>query len=127
MIALAAEILADLIVQSSILAYVGNTDVHWSDAPEGSGANRIVFKRISDVPLYDSDDRYQRWRFYIQHTDKYNCERLAEALYNHLHRKDDDFDGTAIDYCACVQNNDPEWLDTLNVYEVIQDYMINYH
>lgn len=127
MIALAEAIYDDLTTHVGILEIITASDIYWIEPKEKSSVNRIIYKRISDVPVYDSDDRQQRWRFYVQHADKHECERLAEVLYNYLHRKDDTFDIVEIDYVSCVQNNDPVFIQELNAFEVIQDYLINFH
>lgn len=127
MIGLAEAIYDELSANAAILAYVTATDIHWGEAPMNASVNRIVFRRVADPPIYDSDDRFQLWRFWIHYENRHDCERLAEVLYNQIHRKDDDFSGTDIDYVACVMNLDPVFVSELNAYEVIQDYTIYHH
>ena len=127
MIVLAEAIYNDLAVHDGILGYIAAADIYWMAAPEGAGADRIVFKMVSDPALYDSDDKWQRWRFYVTHTDPHQCLRLATVLFEHLHRKDDTFDTFKIDYVSNNENNDPEYVEDLKAYQIIQDYMIYYH
>jgi len=124
---LAEAIHDDLAANTDILTYLAATNIYWLEAPEGSTADRIVFKIITDLPIYDSDDRWQRWRFYILCIDRFDCQALAEILFNHLHRKNTAFDDFKIDYVSGIDKSDPEYIADMEAWQVVQDYMIYYH
>jgi hypothetical protein len=122
----AEKIYDDLSVHPGILGYITAADIHWVTAPQGTKGARIVYKMISDVPIYDSDDKWQRWRFYISHPDWYKCRELADVLKDHLNRKNDGLGTMKVSYVGNLADEDPVFNEDSRLWEIMQDYSIAY-
>ena len=96
------------------------------DCTEDTDYPRIVFQMISDPPLYESDDRWQRWRFFVYSDLKNECLNIGDALISALHRlKDATMGDTLMDYVFKI--DDSEVTRNENIYEKYIDFRFIYH
>jgi hypothetical protein len=117
-----------LVATSEITDEVAIESICWNEADQDVENPKIVFKNISKPNISDSDDQWQRWRFFITAVDKRDCLRIARVLFNQMHRKDDQLDDDfQVDFINNVSNSDPEYNETSQVWEILQDYRITYH
>jgi hypothetical protein len=120
------DLYAYMITFPALLEKVPAASIGWIDVPVEVTGPKIQFKCVSDPILYQSDDRWQRWRFYIIHADKEECAATAIILKGILHRCYGLFSSTYIDYIALIDEFPIELRDDQN-YEIYQDYRILYH
>lgn len=113
---------------SELTDMIGTGNIYWNDAPTDS-VNNIVYKMISN-PLKDNsdnDDKWQRWRFWIKHSNKVTCRAIGDLLIDNLNRIRGSIGNSTVSYISILSDEDPLKLDDLDVYEIIQDYRINSH
>lgn len=110
-----------------LTAIIPAASIYWASSPQEDDYPRLVYRRISDPTLYDSDDRWQRWRFFIYHGDKGKCEEVEQILHDYLNRKDDSIGTLDVDYVQCLERSDPEFDNDLRVYWSFIDFRIIYH
>jgi len=109
---------------SSITNIVPSTQIGWIDCDETTPYPRIVYQKISDPPLYQANDRWQRWRFYCLSDSKDECRRIGDALYDALHRLQDDMGDTFVNVFL-IDQSEPTREE--NIYEKYLDFRIIYH
>jgi hypothetical protein len=87
-----------LVAQPEILARANRDSIAWCDV-ENKNAEypRLTFKSLSKPPLYQSDDQYQRMRFWVVGPDKFDVQALLDLLKAKLHRLSGDVD-TALSF-----------------------------
>jgi len=110
--------------QSAITSLVNVDNICWVDGDEDTTYPRIVYKMISDPPLYESGDRWQRWRFYVFSDLKTECLTIGDALYNALHRLQDEMGDTFYNVFM-LDRTEVERQE--NMYECYLDFRIIYH
>jgi hypothetical protein len=102
---------------------VGAQEIAWGDYPQNL-TNKIVYKKISDPQLYDFRRDFQRWRFWIQHPDKFLCSLIAEILKDNLNLYRGNFGTEQVSYIFMLDNSDPFYSKDLQSYQIIQDYRL---
>ena len=117
------DIYSFLSSQSSITNLVPATQHGWIDCDEETNYPRIVFKMISDPPLYECNDRWQRWRFYALSDSKTECSNIGDALYNALHGLQDDMGSTYVNVFM-IDRSEVERMES--TYELYLDFRIIY-
>lgn len=115
-----------LISFSSLTSRVNPDSIGWIDVPEEYSYPKIKFVVISKPTMYQSDDQWQRWRFYIIAVDKFECQALADILTDILNRLYGLVDGTYIDYVAKIDESPIELRDD-SLYEMSIDFRVLYH
>lgn len=111
---------------SDLIALVPATSIGWIDVDENKDYPRIVFKLISAPPLYQSNDQWQRWRFYCYSHLKVECEDIGEALKDLLHGYKGNLVGAQyIDFISKI--DEVEVTRQEAVYEKYIDFRISYH
>lgn len=108
---------------SAITNIVPATQIGWIDCDGVVPYPRIVFKNISDPPLYQCDDRWQRWRFYCLSESKEECRQIGDALYDALHGLQDDM---GAQYYNVFMLDQTEVEREENIYEKYLDFRIIY-
>ena len=98
----------------------------WIDLPEKSKYPRVTFKAISKPTLYQSTDRWERWRFYIVAANKKTCADIADVLDDLLNNLYGDVDSQAIDYIARIDEGQMERRED-GKYEMYVDFRVLYH
>jgi hypothetical protein len=119
------NIYAYLITISDLIAIVPAGQIGWVDVDENTDFPRIVFRMISSPPLYQSDDQWQRWRFFCRSDSKVECENIGEILIENLNRLQGDMGGKRMSYVAKIDENEATWQD--NIYEKYVDFRFVYN
>ena len=110
-------------LQSGITDIVPASQIGWVDCDEQTSYPRIVYKLISDPPIYQCNDRWQRWRFYCVSDSIEECENIGNALYTALHRLQDTMGDTYVN----VYLIDKSTIDKYeSIYEQYLDFRIIY-
>lgn len=119
-----------LIAEPLILSEVAATNINWIEADQTTDYPQIVYKNISAPNMYDSNDQWQRWRFFILDKNKVKCKDIAKLIRDRLNRfrgsAHGPFGGVAVDYISLIEEMKIEYRDD-KIFEAIQDYRICYH
>lgn len=110
---------------SDLLNLVPASQMGHIDVDEDTDYPRIVYKRISAPPLYQSNDQWTRWRFYMFSESKVELENISIELTSLLHRLYGTFGSQYIDYVTII--DDVEITKGETVYEKYTDFRIIYH
>jgi hypothetical protein len=101
------------------------------DYPTLTDIPYVVYKKVSDpLPYYSyQDDRWQRWRFQLTHSNKKTLVGLAELFIKHLnnYRGSIGTGGSIVSFISCIDNGSPVKMENVNAYELYQDFRINLH
>jgi hypothetical protein len=117
------DIYTFLSAQSAVTALVPVGQMGWIDCDEETSYPRIVYKMISDPPLYQANDRWQRWRFYALSDSKDECRQIGDALYDALHGLQDNMGST---YVNVFMIDRTEVTREESIYEQYLDFRIIY-
>jgi len=80
--------------QSGITDIVPVGQVGWIDCDTDTPYPRIIYKKISSPPLYQSNDEWQRWRFWVFSDDKTEVLAIGDELRTAFHRLQDTMGST---------------------------------
>ena len=100
--------------------------IGWGDEPTGTAYPRVTFKKMSDPPLYQSTDTWQRWRFYVAHEDKFECKAIVELIVLALHGFYGLIEDFYFDFISKIDEG-PIELREDNIYEIYVDFRVKYH
>lgn len=114
-----------LITITDLTDIVPATQIGWVDVDENTDFPRIVFKMVSSPPLYQSDDQWQRWRFFCYSDSKDECEDIGEILIENLNRLQGTMGGKRMSYVAKLDEIEATKQD--NVYEKYVDFRFIYN
>lgn len=101
-------------------------NIYYVEKPENAEYPCIVFKCISSPGLYQTDDKWERWRFYIIGPDQWEVQSISGVLIESLNRLYGDMSGREIDYIAKLDESSIEKREDNN-YEMYVDFRILYH
>lgn len=97
--------------------------LHWIDADTDAPFPMIVYKCVTDPPLYGSDRKWQRWQFSVIHKDKWKAEEIGNILKINLNNLRGNMGGLSVSNISIAANQDPvKRADGL--YQKDQDYRI---
>ena len=90
---------------------------------------RVTYTMLSDVRVYDSHQRAQRWRFWIcvpqtATNPKAAALAIGNELLDLLHEIQGSFGSTYIVWSENVSNQDPQFDENTASWMIIQDYII---
>lgn len=112
--------------QAAITALVAATNIGWVDCDEETDYPRIVYYMVSDPPLYEANDRWQRWRFFAYSDLKDECLDIVDVLDSTLHQLQNTTMGdTYIDFVSRIDRS--EVVRQELIYEAYIDFRIIYH
>lgn len=117
------DIYSFLQTQSGVISLVPASQIGYVDCDETTPYPRIVYKMISDPPLYQSKDRWQRWRFFCFSDDKTECLNIGDSLFTALHRLQDTM-GTTYVNVFMIDRSEVERNES--IYEMYLDFRIIY-
>jgi hypothetical protein len=119
---------------SAIYDYL-NSDVNFSsrvntfgflDVPEGSPVPRVSYKVISSPTFWETDDQWQRWRFFVVAEDKFDCLEIADIIEGLLNRAYGTIGGIYFDFISRLDASEVEQRDD-ELYELYIDYRVKWH
>ena len=120
-------------VKDDIFSYIstvtGITDIvpvnqiGWIDTDENTPYPKIVYKMISAPPLYQANDEWQRWRFWIFSDSKVEALNIGTELRTALHRLQDTMGST---YYNVFLIDESEVSRQEDIYEKYIDFRIIY-
>lgn len=102
----------------------------WGPMPVTAVDNtRVTYAMLSDVRIYDSNQRAQRWRFWIcvpqtATSPKAAALAIGNKLLDLLHEVQGSFGSTYIVWSENVSNQDPQFDENSASWMIIQDYII---
>jgi len=105
---------------------VDSENIAWVDVPQERTYPRIKYVVLSKPVFHQTDDQWQRWRFYIVGNDKYDVDLIARILKQKLNRVYGDVGGAEFDLIVMLDESEMILRDD-NIYEVYQDYRVLYH
>ena len=120
-------------IQQNIIAYLTGEldfidDVFWMEQTKGeTSLPHIVFKQISDPALYQSNDKWQRWRFYITGTTPLSVQELEMDLYDKLNGLSGDMEGKTLDFVQKIGDDSSIEKREDGYYQMYVDYRFIYH
>jgi len=123
--ALKDDIYTFLSENTSITSLVPVGQIGWIDVDEQAEYPRIIYQMVSAPPLYESDDQWQRWRFYCFSNLKTECKEIADALIALLRGLQDTIGETYVDLIEKIDESEVTRLE--NIYEKYIDFRIIYH
>ena len=125
---LQADIYTYLHAYSAFNALVSRCE--WGPMPVTAvDSTRVTYSMLSDVRVYESHARAQRWRFWIcvpaaTANGKTAALTIGNKLLDLLHEVQGTFGSTYILWSENVSNHDPEFDENSASWMVIQDYII---
>lgn len=115
-----------LISLSAITDLVDPDCIGFVDVEESTTYPQIVFNCISDPQLYQTNDKWQRWRFFIFAKDKFVLREIKSELCTALNGLYDLMDTKYIDYITKLDDTLIVLRDD-KIYETYVDFRILYH
>lgn len=119
-----------LITEPLIIVEVAAKNINWIEGSQSTTYPQITYINISSPNMYDSNDQWQRWRFFIVAKDRVRCRDIAKLVKERLNRfKGADeglFGGMAVDYVEIIEDMKIEYRDD-SKFEAIQDYRFCFH
>jgi hypothetical protein len=100
--------------------------VYFVQKPEEAVYPCIVFKCISSPGLYQTEDKWERWRFYIIGPDEWEVQSISGTLIDSLNRLYGDMAGRDIDFIQKLDESSIEKRED-NTFEMYVDFRILYH
>ena len=119
------EVYNYLLTVSSLTDIIG-TRLYYVECHETPEYPMIVYKEFSRPTSYQTDDQWQRWRFYILAEDPHVCEDINSILKSNLNRAYGTFGIEEVDYIAHMNDLEIVFRDD-EVYELISDYRVIFH
>lgn len=111
---------------SDILAQVDSENIAWVDVPEERTYPRIKYVIMTQPTLFQTDDQWQRWRFYVIGADKIQVKLITDILNQKLNRAYGDIGG--LEYDLIVELDRSEMLKREDrMYETYSDFRVLYH
>lgn len=105
----------------------GLTDnILWGDELELESYPGIVFKRISSPGFNQTDDKWERWRFYIIGSDQWEVDSISGTLILTLNRMYGDMEGLYIDFVQLIDVSSIEKRDD-EMFSLYVDFRFLYH
>lgn len=101
-------------------------NIYFVEKPEEAEYPCITFKCISSPGLYQTDDKWERWRFYVIAPDQWEVQSITGELITTLDRLYGDMSGKEIDYIAKIDESSIDKRDDNN-FEQYVDFRILYH
>lgn len=101
-------------------------NIRWGDELELTQYPGVVFKRISSPGFDQTDDKWERWRFYIIGRDPWELDALSGTLITLLNRLYGDVEGKYIDFVQLIDVSSIEKRDD-NLFSLYVDFRFLYH
>jgi len=111
---------------SDSLNNIAIASIGWLDVESNADYPRIIYKKISGSSYDQTHDKWERWRFYVTHADKFECQDIINILNKNLVGLKDKLSGQWIQSISKIDEGTIEIRDD-NIYEGYVDYRFNYN
>jgi hypothetical protein len=112
--------------KSTLIDYVDPASIGYVDVNVNAEYPRVTYNIISNPELYQTSDKWQRWRFYVSAQDKFLCKEIGDTLTEKLNNCYGLIDGVYFDYIVKLDES-PITKSDDQIYEMYIDFRVLYH
>lgn len=98
----------------------------WVSVEETSAYPRVTFNVIDAPRIYQASDEWQRWRFYIVASNKFDIESISSVLTDLLNGLYGTVGSSTVDFIQKLTESEVQMREDL-IYESYIDFRILYH
>ena len=113
-----------LVSLSDLLQLINKRSIGYVDVAQDRGYPKLTFNLISAPILYQSDDQWQRWRFWIFAKDQFIVEDIANVLRTNFQRLQGDMGGQDMLYVTKI--DETETVRSEETYEKTLDFRFTF-